>query len=1002
MSSHANLGVVIGHDGNRLYGFDAELFLKMENKRDRVWERAVMEWVQLCIEEPLADLDDVWASCKSGVVLCKLINVLKPNTIKKYSIVKLSALVERDNIDLFLQACWKFGIPASDMFNSGDLHSRKAITQVYQCLFALSQAAPSLGWKGPTVRPLVAAERKAPPAKKFETVAAGPKTTHADALVAGDSAQSALLDLQLKNAELDSEFKALKAEKYNKDQEITQLRKDVKLLQEKIKAGGSAPAAAASVAPVSSDGLPDEEQALQIIVLEREAELFKLKNADLQRKIEDLTKQRDAATNAEVAELKRRLGTLSKDNADLRVKVECFQRAEKERETNSSGILKPAESPRNSQSVSIEKRMSIDIPLNTRLSSTSVSSNNWRNQSSEEVRDGFHSNVSANIMASVEGLLTNILAGTSVEVGNVMKVGNLLPTESGRRAFSYVLDNVLEKVAFIQHQTAAVASLGFDLIKYGRRGKPHSRKLRVFAKTGIVDWGTDHVDLRNVVAIEKGKTTKVFSEFAAVDESKCMSLILDDRTLDIEAPSRLERDNFYWACMTVWDVFNLEKIGLYVSPLVLPEEHFQHVVYLCNQAIEEFQLGFPGSRNIDVMALALIMGAAERICTRSKQRVDGKYKFVQELVRHHFRELPASFWEEAFWRQQTKLLRERSEDQNDIMDESAEENEVWIAEQLCSWSRSLWAWGLDSFHVKEVMKLMHGSNKLQDTTLFELLKYVDGMEQWKKLGPKNLEREGIKFTQHLVKQMSKPLRKGSRKTLPMAPAPEKLVVEGYGGVILGTLEEEEEQLGQLPEGNNENEGISSRRVSLGSVSRKSSLDSKQPPATPKSAVAPLQKVEEKPEGREKSETVSSPRADPKVDPKAEAKRLKKEKEQAEQDAKLYSKRKQEEAKEKIKREEEKAKQDKIDAAKKAKEEAAKKKEESKTTKKIIKPSEKPKNIQLLNDLKDGILVDGCTRDTKEQALPDDLFEELFAMTKKDFAVLPGWQKLELRKKSGLF
>jgi len=975
MSSHANLGVVIGHDGNRLYGFDAELFLKMENKRDRVWERSILEWVQTCIGEPLADLDDVWTSCKSGVVLCKLVNVLKPNTIKKYSVAKLSALVERDNIDLFLQACWKFGIPASDMFNSGDLHSRKAITQVYQCLFALSQAAPSLGWKGPTIRPQVAAEKKAQPAKRFETVAAGPKTTHVDALVAGDSAQSALLDLQLKNAELDNEFKALKAEKYNKDQEIIQLRKDLKTLQEKVRAGGPAPP------PPSSDGLPDDEQALQIIVLEREADLFKLKNADLQRKIEELTKQRDAATNSEVAELKRRLGTLSKDNADLRLKVESYQK--------DATSLKPAPPPEGALS---EKRLSIDVQPMTRPSSVSISSN-WGNYGSAEVREGFHSSVSANIMSSVEGLLTNILAGTAVDFGNVVKVGNLLPTESGRRAFSYVLDNVLEKVAFNQQQTAAVASLGFDLVKYGRRGKPHPRNVKVFAKTGIVDWGTDHIDLRDVVAIEKGKTTKVFQDVAwtGVDESKCMSLILDDRTLDVEAPSRLERDNFYWACMTIWDTFNLEKIGVYVSPLVLSEEHFQHVVYLCNQAIEEFQLGFPDSKNIDVMALALIMGAAERICVRSKQRVDGKYKFVQELVRHHFRDLAASFWEEAFWRQQTKMLRERTEESGI---EETEENEIWLTDRICNWTRCLWAWGLDAFHVKEVMKLMHGSNRLQDTTLFELLRYVDLMEQWRKLGPKNLEREGIKHSQQLVKQMTKSLKKGSKKTLP-PPTPEKsIVLEGYGA-MLNPLQEEEET-GQSDDDGKESE--SPRKASADPLAEK---PAEKPVEQPAEKLAP--KAEENVTTRDKSETVASKTkpAKTEVDPKAEAKRLKKEKEQAELEAKNYSKRKQEEAKEKLKQQEEKAKQEKVEAAKKAKEDAQKKKEEPKG-KKGSKPSEKPKNIQLLTDLRDGILVDGCTRDTKEQALPDDLFQEMFEMSKKDFAALPGWQKLELKKKLNMF
>ena len=30
--------------GNQLFGLDAEIYLKMEAKRDRVWERSVLEW----------------------------------------------------------------------------------------------------------------------------------------------------------------------------------------------------------------------------------------------------------------------------------------------------------------------------------------------------------------------------------------------------------------------------------------------------------------------------------------------------------------------------------------------------------------------------------------------------------------------------------------------------------------------------------------------------------------------------------------------------------------------------------------------------------------------------------------------------------------------------------------------------------------------------------------------------------------------------------------------
>jgi len=223
MSSHKHLGVVIGHDGNRLYGFDAELFLKMEAKRDRKWEHRILEWIQDVVGEKLADLDDVWVSLKSGVILCKLANRLKPNIIPKISTTRLVALVERDNIDLFLQACWKLGVPSSEMFNTSDLYNRKAITQVYSCLAALSKLSPKLGWKGAVLKESSANSKAAQqPTKKWAEVQAvvpGGMTRHADDLVEGGDSKR-ILELELRLAEVSKESKRLQADRVGAKQEL--------------------------------------------------------------------------------------------------------------------------------------------------------------------------------------------------------------------------------------------------------------------------------------------------------------------------------------------------------------------------------------------------------------------------------------------------------------------------------------------------------------------------------------------------------------------------------------------------------------------------------------------------------------------------------------------------------------------------------------------------------------------------------------------------------------
>jgi len=129
--------VVLNHEGNRLFGIDAELFLKMEAKRDRGRERRILTWVQTVLEEDLADLDNVHTSLKTGVLLCKLINKLKPGTIKKFAKTRLMPLTERANIEEFLQACIRLGVPQGDVCGISDLYSQKDLNAVYQTLFSL-------------------------------------------------------------------------------------------------------------------------------------------------------------------------------------------------------------------------------------------------------------------------------------------------------------------------------------------------------------------------------------------------------------------------------------------------------------------------------------------------------------------------------------------------------------------------------------------------------------------------------------------------------------------------------------------------------------------------------------------------------------------------------------------------------------------------------------------------------------------------------------------------
>eukprot|EP00808_Paulinella_micropora_P005019 g83362.t1 len=176
MSSHAHLGVVVTPEGRRLFGLDAELYLKEQKSRDREFEDAIMAWVQEITQRPLADPTDYWVCLQNGVLLCELINVLKPGKIKKFNKVKLHPLYERENIQLFLKAAWELGVPSDCLFHQTDLVSGRGMRQVFFCLAAVARLAPTFGWKG-----RVPAQR----ANQTSAKAAGDAVAECKASVAG-------------------------------------------------------------------------------------------------------------------------------------------------------------------------------------------------------------------------------------------------------------------------------------------------------------------------------------------------------------------------------------------------------------------------------------------------------------------------------------------------------------------------------------------------------------------------------------------------------------------------------------------------------------------------------------------------------------------------------------------------------------------------------------------------------------------------------------------------
>jgi len=229
-NSRPNSSVVMTPDGQRIHGMDAEIFLKMEGKRDRVREAKILEWVELVVKEPI-DKSDGWVSLKSGVILCKLINILKPGTIPKFSTTRLNVLVERENVQAFLRACWQLGMPNGCIFHTSDISTGRGMPQVYLCLDEVSKLSPRLGWTGPTVDTLMGQQPKIPqasdtaisttPSKHWEFESQ--RSVHTDDLKSDNEKKN--IDLQIQLADANGTIRKLKAENSTLQQEMKEYKK---------------------------------------------------------------------------------------------------------------------------------------------------------------------------------------------------------------------------------------------------------------------------------------------------------------------------------------------------------------------------------------------------------------------------------------------------------------------------------------------------------------------------------------------------------------------------------------------------------------------------------------------------------------------------------------------------------------------------------------------------------------------------------------------------------
>ena len=111
------------------YGMDIDLHNKRKQNYCFQKEEQAMDWIESVTKE---EINDFYEDLKTGVVLCRLINCIYPNIVRKIGLKDLP-LMHRDNIQMYISACAR--IKVRETFNVSDLYEKKDLSAVRTSAF---------------------------------------------------------------------------------------------------------------------------------------------------------------------------------------------------------------------------------------------------------------------------------------------------------------------------------------------------------------------------------------------------------------------------------------------------------------------------------------------------------------------------------------------------------------------------------------------------------------------------------------------------------------------------------------------------------------------------------------------------------------------------------------------------------------------------------------------------------------------------------------------------
>jgi hypothetical protein len=108
---------------------------------DAIVFQQAQEWVEAITQRKFTGA--FAESLKDGVLLCVLVNTIKPNTIPKFNLDPKMAIKKQENVSLFLKAVRSWGMKEFELFSTLDLTDEKNVRVVGQSLHALGRLMQS-------------------------------------------------------------------------------------------------------------------------------------------------------------------------------------------------------------------------------------------------------------------------------------------------------------------------------------------------------------------------------------------------------------------------------------------------------------------------------------------------------------------------------------------------------------------------------------------------------------------------------------------------------------------------------------------------------------------------------------------------------------------------------------------------------------------------------------------------------------------------------------------